>query len=228
MPRADLTRRQLVLGSMFLGVAGVAALRQPVPTAEVIPPDTLEAITPKQVGSWKIIEEVSVVLPPPDALSDRLYDNLVSRAYASDSEIPVLMVLAYSSTQDGVFQIHRPETCYPAGGFRLTQTQNVSLELGNGIAIPGSEFVANGIFRKEHVMYWTRQGDSFPQTWTQQKITMIEANLRGTEPDGMLARFSTINADPKRSKKAIEKFIATLLEEGGQELGRLLVGPLQG
>ena len=207
------------------GAATIAAARMPNINLPRLSKGTIAPLVPKLVGSWRTANEHGVVLPPPDALSDRLYDNLVSTVFISESYAPIMLVIAYNSTQDGVLQIHRPEFCYPAGGFALTQTVATQLSDPRGHAIPARTFTATSPERIEHVAYWTRMGTAFPQSWTEQKIAVMNANLRRQVPDGMLARFSSLEPDRSYAMTTIAAFVRLFLAAAPERLSNLMIGP---
>ena len=122
-----LSRRQALIGLALAASSGIAFARQPRSQAAVIPTKKFETWVPQRVDAWTVAGTSGVVLPPPDALRDRLYDNLVTRVYESPVSPPVMLLLAYNNLQDGVVQVHRPEVCYPVGGYELSETQEVSL-----------------------------------------------------------------------------------------------------
>jgi EpsI family protein len=217
------SRRHFVFGGALGTAMAVAQLRMPVMANPRVAKKDFDAWMPRKVGPWEFVTASGVVLPPPDELSDRLYDNLVSRVYQA-ADLPVVMVvLAYNNAQDGVLQLHRPEVCYPAGGYELTPTRNVMLETPNR-KIPANFFTAKGYDRTEQVLYWTRVGSRFPLSWREQRLRVAEANLNGEIPDGMLARVSVISNDPVQALEVMQKFVAGLELAAAPQLRRLLVG----
>jgi EpsI family protein len=164
-----------------------------------------------------------VVLPPPDALKDRLYDNLVTRVYQSPGLPPVMMLIAYNYRQDGVLQLHRPEICYPAGGYRLTGTEPVTLALGRGREIPASAFTAIGYDRTEQVLYFTRLGVRFPRTWMEQRISVMLANLKGQIPDGTLMRVSVLEPDEASALQVLRAFLTDFFNATPKPLHHILI-----
>ena len=100
-----------------------------------IPKGRLEALAPDHVGEWRYETASGIVLPPPDELARLLYDQQVTRGYVSEKQQPVMLVMAYGSSQGGMLQVHRPEICYPASGFRLTDTKLETLPVDGGYSI---------------------------------------------------------------------------------------------
>src|SRR5262245_18844923 len=112
-----LARRQVVLGSLFAGLSAASMALLPRGATAPLPRGELETWMPAAVGPYSVYNSADVVLPPADQLADRNYDNVVTRIYTAPSRPTVMLLLAYSSTQDGTLQVHRPEFCYQANGF---------------------------------------------------------------------------------------------------------------
>lgn len=218
-----LTRRKVLLGLGMVAASGTAAARMPEPNRPPIEKDRFESLIPDTVGSWRFASESGVVLPPPDALSERLYDNLVTRVYVGPSG-PVMFLAAYNNRQDGIIQIHRPETCYPAGGFVLSNAREVPVSLGPQRTLPAKAFLARGYDRDETVLYWTRVGNDFPRGWSEQKISVIRANIRGIVPDGLMVRVSTVGGDMGAELNVLRRFVGDFVDAAPAALRPILFG----
>lgn len=225
-PAFSLDRRKVVLGLSLAAASGIAQARLPVPVAPRIKEERFTALIPDKVGSFGFDSESGLVLPPSDALSDRLYDNLVTRTYSNAAGQIVMLLVAYNNKQDGVLQIHRPETCYPAGGYSLTSVDPIDVPMAQGNVLPGQIFGANSEARNEVVLYWTRVGDQYPRRWLEQRWAVAEANLRGIVPDGVLVRVSTIGNDFARTTPVLTEFIRDLHRASGQQMRGLLFGKI--
>lgn len=135
-----------------------------------------------------------------------------------------MMLIAYNYKQDGILQIHRPEVCYPAGGYALTETQPLDIDIAPGRVVPAKFFTATGPQRTEQVMYWTRIGTRFPRSWMDQRLAVMESNLRGAIPDGVLMRFSVDSPDRQASIATLREFVAEFLAAAAKPLHRVLLG----
>jgi EpsI family protein len=155
-------------------------------------------------------------------LSDRLYDNLVTRAYEGAGLPPVMMLLAYNNLQDGVVQVHRPEICYPVGGYKLSVTRPVSI-LTSGHKILASMFTATGVDRVEQVLYFTRLGGAYPTNWGAQRWAVIQENLRGQVPDGLLLRVSLIEQKQEAALPVLEAFTRDFIAAAPPNLQSLIL-----
>lgn len=221
-----LDRRKVVLGLGLAAASGIAQARLPVPVAPRIKADRFTAMIPKQIGSFTFDTESGLVLPPSDALSARLYDNLVTRTYTNPAGQVVMLLIAYNNKQDGVLQIHRPEICYPAGGYTLTEVSPIDVPITQTASLPSQIFGANSEARNEVVVYWTRVGDKYPRRWLDQRWAVAEANLRGIVPDGTLARVSTIGNEFESTTPVLANFIRDLHRASGDRMRGLLFGQI--
>lgn len=218
------TRRQLLMGGALIGVASVAYARMPVPAAPPLKPGQFDAAIPKTIGRWSFLTASGVVLPPEDELSDRLYDEVLTRVYETSGAPAIMFLVAYSHVQDGLLQLHRPEVCYPVGGFSLTQTQTSGLSIGNGMTLPIKTFSAQMPTRTEHVLYWTRVGEDLPSSWSRQRMSVVKANLNGQIPDGILVRVSVLGADATEARAYNESFVRALIQSLDPRTRALMIG----
>jgi EpsI family protein len=202
----NLSRRHIIMGLGMLGVAGVASQRMPETVAKPIEGQKFDAMIPRTIGRWEVNASSEFVLPPPDSMTARLYDNLLTRAYFAPDMAPVLMLVAYNNSQDGVLQVHRPEVCYPVAGYRLTETQILAIPTSNAKTLSVRSFTATAPTRTEHVLYWTRVGPHMPTSWAEQRIAVIKENLKKIEPDGMMVRLSVVTDDARQAVTTMKEF----------------------
>lgn len=216
-----ISRRHVLIGGALAAASAVAIARQPTKAYAAVPAKRFEQWVPEQFGKWRMVGSSGVVLPPPDSLSERLYDNLVTRVYET-SGASVMLLLAYNNLQDGVVQVHRPEICYPVGGFELSPTVDVPLNLP-GAEIPANFFTAKGPNRIEQVLYFTRLGTAYPRSWGEQRWVVAKANLQGRIPDGAMMRVSLLGQDPTAALKTLRQFSTEFIAASPRGLQKLLL-----
>jgi EpsI family protein len=207
-PQVD--RRKVLLGLLFCSAAGIAALRQPNKHLDYLGRDKLDDIVPKAIGPWKFVAASGLVVPPNDQLSQAIYSNLLTRVYADGQNPPVMLLIAQSGSQTGVLQIHRPETCYTASGFRISAVTPQPIQVGWTV-VPANSMDANAEGVTEHVIYWTRVGNRMPANWKQQRLAVAEQNVRGVVPDAILVRVSTVSEDADEAQATLQSFIRALI-----------------
>jgi len=218
------SRRDILFGSATLAAAGIAYARMPRIADMSIGKGQLDKIVPLSIGHWRYASASGLVLPPPDQLEQLLYDQQVTREYEAADALPVMLLMAYGSSQSGMMQVHRPEVCYPSGGFKLSRTEFIQMPTGEGTSIPCRFFTATSDTRTEHVLYWTRIGPMLPTSWTQQRIAVMRSNLSGYIPDGLLVRISTVAQDRNQALAVLGKFTPQMLIASGARGRRLLIG----
>lgn len=218
------SRRQVVLGGALLATAGIAYARTPYRRLTVIGKGELEKVIPLTIGEWSYETQSGLVLPPPDELAAQLYDQTITRVYNSSTSLPIMLLIAYGSSETGMLQVHRPETCYPAGGYKLSDSIETTIPLPGGRQIPSRFFSATGSDRVEQLIYWIRIGGDFPQRWIEQREAVFRQNLQGLIPDGLLVRISAITTDRAAAEATVKRFAATMIEAAPAAGKRLLLG----
>lgn len=222
--RPAVSRRDLLLGGAMAATGVAAWARMPEHKEMLIATGELTKLAPLQIGPWRFQTTQGLVLPPPDQMAQLLYDQQIARAYASlGAELPVMLLMAYGSSQNGMLQIHRPEICYPASGFRLSETRVERMPVGGGRSIPVRRFTAESDVRTEEVLYWTRIGDALPVSWAQQRLAVVRSNLAGDIPDGLLVRMSALTSDRRAAQVNLRRFAALLLEQIGAAGRHMLI-----
>ena len=190
-----INRRDMVFGLGCAAAAGGALWLRPDNYLRLMPPEKLEKSIPESFGRWAIDRSLGVVLPPSEgSLADRLYDEIMARAYyqpAVTETRPVMCLMTYGAKQSDALQLHRPETCYPAVGFQILAHRKGALALPGGVTLPFVEISARLGERVEDVIYWTRVGEDLPQDAGEQRTKRLRAALAGNIGDGVLVRMST-------------------------------------
>lgn len=209
--RYSLSRRHMLMGAALTATSVLAFVREPRVAVTPLKTGELEGLIPTRIGQWNFETKSGLVLPPDDPLSDSLYSDILTRVYVSEGRPPVMLLIAYSNTQNGMLQVHRPEVCYPAGGYSLSETKIKSLDIAPGMKIPARFFSATSASRTEQVMYWTRIGDESPTSWIDQRAAVVRANLNRVIPDGILVRISTVLPDYASAGPVLEEFAAALV-----------------
>jgi EpsI family protein len=224
--RSRLSRRQMLIGGAFLAAATTSLVLKPRRTENLLGTAKLDDLVPKQFAGWQFNTASGLVLPPADQLRDKLYSQLLTRVYARDGQPPVMLLIAYSGAQDGTIQVHRPEVCYPAAGYRLTQIEPHTLALAPGVAVPSRAILAETDMRREQLVYWTRLGGHFPRSWAEQRTAVIAENFAGTIPDGVLVRLSS--AGNGMTTPVLDEFARDLYRAVGPRMRQVLLGPTMG
>jgi EpsI family protein len=215
------SRRDVLAGSLLLATAAASQLLKPTRSSPPLAKGALDAAIPKTIGALRFVTSSGLVLPPKDELSDRLYDEVLTRVYGAEGMLPVLALFAYGSVQNLSLELHRPEECYPQQGFTITRPERLPLQLA-GKSIPASALTArreSGYV--EQVVYWSRIGSHFPASKTEQSWIVAQENFSGRTPDGILARLSVPTPDRGLGVRTAEGFLRNLagaLSAGGRQI----------
>jgi EpsI family protein len=122
-----------------------------------------------------------------------------------------MLSLAYGRDQNRRSQVHKPEVCYPAQGFQLSNMHNADLR-EQGRDIPVLQMTAQKENRTEHVQYWIVAGDRVIRGALQQNLYRAMRAMRGERTDGLLFRTSLIGPDQAHALSVQDDFIRQLLQ----------------
>ncbi len=219
-------RRQFLFGGIMLASAGASALLRPGAAPDRGQSRALDHAVPYRLGPYRAVSAAGVVLPPRDELSERLYDSYLARGFVAQERPPVMLVIAYGSTQDYALQVHRPESCYPASGYAIGQSVRAPLSLG-GRAVDATVLTATRGSRMERVLYWTRIGTAFPPTLWEERYAIARDILARRMPDGVLVRLSTpvVDGNQDAATRLLADFNDALIDAVAPAGRRLLLGP---
>ena len=223
-PDTRIDRRRMLIGGGFLLTATAAWARQPSHPIDFGGKRNIDQMIPKTIGRWSYFTSSGLVVPPQDQLEGQLYSQLLTRAYTTEGEPPVMLLIAKGASQTGVLQVHRPEVCYPAGGYALSNREILPIPLKKG-TLETTAFTATSDARTEQLLYWTRVGYDIPATWVAQHWAVAKANLLGDRPDAVLVRISTISSDHASAQKILEDFAHQMFVSLDDQARTFLIGP---
>jgi len=165
-------------------------------------------------GAWRLDPVAAGMVRPAFEAARRfqMYDQVLERTYVHPSGQRVMLSVAYGRQQSVGLQMHRPEVCYRAGGFRVTDVTPGTLSLpGTAGQLPVVRLVATMPGRPEPVTYWRLLGEEPVQDETSFKVRQMLAGLgRGGLADGMLVRISTLDSDAAAGWRWQEAFARDL------------------
>ena len=215
------SRVQIMLASIALLAAAVLA--------EVLAPRELMArasasldlqqVIPKQFGEWRLVPDVTPVTPAdpegyvqPDANSARIYSQEVGRTYTDGDGHIVMLMVAYGPVQNYRLKAHRPEMCYTAAGFRVSNKTSATISYRDGAQpIKLTRLIAERESRFEPISYWMRVGNDITTGIVDRQLARLKYGLRGMIPDGALIRVSTVGLPQEASYRLQDQFIRDLL-----------------
>jgi EpsI family protein len=185
----------------------------------------IDAHVPRAFGDWAALPGVQTIKPPPDGLEAEIYNQEVSRAFVDKEGHVAMLMIAYGESQSDRLQLHHPEVCYAAQGFRVTKPVTTRFDWSPGSkSIPLTRLVATREGRTEPIAYWMRIGyDVTNSNWARNALK-LQYGLRGWIPDGALFRVSTVGVPEGVSQQVQEKFIRDLLNYVPPDTRAFMVG----
>lgn len=218
-------RRHAIMGIACMAAAGSAAALKPRQTLSLAGPNTLEQAIPNAFGDWVAQPSDAIITPDEeDSLVNKVYNQTVGRLYVKNSGEMVMLLIAYGGTQNDLLQLHRPEVCYPAFGFRIDHSAKAAVTLAPRVAIPGRALTASIPQRVEQILYWTRIGEHLPTDGREQRVAKLEDQFAGIIPDGILVRISTIGDDQLEGLALNRRFAMDLISAMAPPDRPMLIG----
>lgn len=186
---------------------------------------SMETLIPKQFGDWRIDDTIVPLTPDPTTTASlaSLYSQTLSRTYINSAGQRVMFVMAYGGDQSRELQVHRPEVCYAAQGFRVQEAAKVALHSSFG-EVPAMQLVASRSGRVEPITYWVRMGDEIVRGNVEQGLARVRYGLAGSIPDGLLVRVSTLGDDRPEQYSLQHSFVQSMLSALTPQAREYLLG----
>lgn len=227
MMKPDILKALRISALMFFA-ATLGALLTPHPVSDSADGTiNLEELIPSRFGVWKIDPTVAplAISPEVQANLNEIYSQTLSRTYINNHNERVMLSVAYGGTQSKSLQVHKPEVCYAAQGFRIEEKQKAVIQT-QVTQIPVMHLIAVLGTRTEPITYWMRHGDRLVSGWFEQNLARIGYGLSGKITDGVLVRVSTISIETQNAFEVQQKFIGDLLASIEPSKRRELIGEL--
>ncbi len=212
---AGTTRRDaLALAAAMAGAAALGvALRPGAPAPGQAPTVDLDRLLPERFGEWRLDRESAAFVRAADARGRQVgaYDQVLERSFLHASGQRVMLSAAYLGTQSSDMQLHRPEVCYRAGGFRVGPLDDATLALA-GRRIPVTRLVAQMPGRPEPITYWTVVDGEAVSARAQGWLERLQRMTRRRGAEGLLVRISSIDADSEAAFRLHEAFAAAMTD----------------
>jgi EpsI family protein len=206
-------RQPIAVLCVMIGAALGALLMTPKVANDGAAAGPLSGVIPETFGAWRVDTSVVPIAPAPDVQAKlaKIYSQTYARTYINDRGQRVMLSIAYGGDQSDAMRVHLPEVCYATQGFAIHGQDFGVLGLG-AAALPVKRLVAVKGPRTEPITYWIVVGERIARTSIEQKIAQLYYGVRGTIPDGMLVRVSTISRDVAGSYDIQQSFVDALKE----------------
>lgn len=204
-------RKALVLAASMGAAAALAALGKPVPHDDG-PALDLDTLLPREFGDWRVDAASEAFVRPASQQGKiyEIYDQVLERTFVNSTGQRIMVSAAFGREQSAGMQMHRPEVCYPAGGFKVEGVEPVQLALA-GHAVAATRLHAFLPGRSEPVTYWTLLGDVVVTDSTDFRLRQLSFGLRRRLLDGLLMRVSSIDTQPARAYALQSRFADELV-----------------
>jgi EpsI family protein len=221
--------KNLLIGLVLIVATVAAVMLEPAQlVAEKGPKVDLETLIPKQFESWKIDSSIMPLQASPDqeeALKN-IYSQILTRTYINSLGQRVMLSIVYGDGFDRQLDVHRPEYCYAAQGFEVSQyTDQIIQTLFGDLSV--RRLVASKSTRIEPISYWVKIGDKALSSTFERKVQKIKQSLTGQVGSGMLIRVSSLNNNKDLAYKEQEDFINAMLKAMPDAQRKQLIGDKQ-
>jgi EpsI family protein len=192
----------------------------------------LEKAIPQQFGRWTYTPNVGLVTPSEpegfvetNKIAAKIYSQELGRGYTDQEGHVVMLLVAYGPVQNYRLKSHRPEVCYTAAGFRVSNKSFAEVAYRDGAApVQLERLITERESRFEPVSYWRRVGNDISNGIFENQITRLKYGLRGLVPDGALVRVSIVGLPADLSFRLQDQFIRDLLNAVDPKTKKFLVG----
>lgn len=229
-----ISRVQVVLASIALLASAIFA--QVLAPRELMARSAasldLQQVVPKQFGTWTLVPNLSPVTPADpegyveaDAQSGRVYSQEVGRTYTDGRGNILMLMVAYGPVQNYRLKAHRPEICYTAAGFRVSNKTTAQVSYGDAAPpLKLTRLIAERELRFEPISYWMRVGNDIATGVVDRQLIRLKYGLRGIIPDGALIRVSTVGMPADASYKLQDQFIRDFMAAVAPQDRKFFVG----
>jgi EpsI family protein len=228
MSDTSLTRRAAIASVLMAATAVTGQAMVPTKRMALLRgPFKLGDIVPSSFAGWQVDNRSvsAIVNPQTEALLSKLYSQMLDRVYVDDAGDRIMLSIAYGADQaDDDVQLHYPEVCYPAQGFRVNKSQTDLLTLPEGDIRVRRLSTQFGDSRFEPVTYWTIVGDKQSLSGWDRKMSEIRHGLRGEIVDGLLFRVSSIDRNYEQGFHVQDGFIRDIVSAMTPAAKKQLIG----
>jgi EpsI family protein len=172
------------------------------------------AAIPNRIGEWS----------GTDSTFDPVYgsdpaDESLLRIYTKDSAPPVIAYVGFYANLATILEVHTPELCYPAQGWRILRVGQSNTASFRGERIVAREILTDKDGRQRLVMWWYNAGPRPFESRIRYVYAMLLASSLTGRTDGSMVRFETPvdDAGEAAARQRIESFrqdFITELEKG--------------
>lgn len=185
----------------------------------------LDHVLPDRFAGWTLDREAAVYVRAADARGRQVgyFDQVLERSFLGAPGERIMLSVAYLGSQSSDMQLHRPEVCYRAAGFRIEELASGDLTL-EGRSMPITRLLARMPGRPEPITYWSIVGGEPTASQAQGLTDRLRRAWRRVGRDGVLVRISSIDDDRARAWRLHERFAADMARIIAAQHRELLLG----
>lgn len=203
----------VIAALMFASAVSAFVLSPSIKLADSKAKVDLEKMIPKGFAEWRIDPSIIPISVSPDVKEklDAIYNQTLERTYINSKGQRIMLSIAYGGDQSSdKSQVHRPEYCYGAQGFKISDAFENSVPTSQG-NLPVRRLLASLGERTEPITYWITIDDTVTLPGLGRKILQLRYGLTGRVPDGMLVRVSSISPDRAEAYRLQDQFVTDML-----------------
>jgi EpsI family protein len=203
----------LALGMVLTALFSAHFAPRPQESAQLRASVPLEQLFPARFGAWQLEPAAAGLIRPAfeQARQFQMYDQVLERIYVNAAGQRIMLSVAYGRQQSVGLQMHRPEVCYKAGGFKVGDIQTGVLDI-KGLSLPVTRLLASMEGRPEPITYWRLLGNEVVADEMQFKLRQLSLGAASAIPDGMLVRVSSIDENSQAAYLVQAEFIRALAD----------------
>jgi len=218
--------------ALALGTAGASHIA--MNNLQLVPAERMDVLAaiPSRIGEWNGVP--MIVEPVQPSLLDALgrpvlvYDKVETRSFRKADGTTIMLMLAYQREQHQEDRVHVPDLCYFAQGYVLSNQHDIPLKIGRGL-ITARGFTAEGLERREQVLYWIRTGDLVNNSALRVRAEIFRQGLSGRLLDGLLVRASIVRpaghaVSAEQDEADVSAFLSQLVLVSSPALAKMLTG----
>jgi EpsI family protein len=216
----------LVVGASMVAAAGLTRTLTPtISMASTNGRIDLESLIPARFGEWRPDPSATggIVNPEVTAELSQIYSQTLARTYINASGERIMLSIAYGDNQSRALQVHRPEVCYSAQGFSVSDLNKEVLDTSVA-QVPVMRLLTRHGERIEPITYWVLIGHTVVRGNIEQGLARMRYGLSGRIADGLLVRVSTISGNQQQAYAVEQRFIGSLLSALPAEQRVRLIG----
>jgi EpsI family protein len=186
--------------------------------SEVVPQGRPLGQLPREIGTWKMVQESFIDKETEEVLKA---DDTVNRVYLNTTDPQTsqasLFVAAFRTQRNGKSP-HSPKNCLPGSGWTQLSSENYSIDIGAAAPIVVNRYIIVHGQEREMVLYWYQSRDRVVADEFRAKFWVVADAIKLNRTDTALVRVIVpiINNDEGKATRTgtdfVRSFYSTLRE----------------